>query len=47
MEVAKESLPENLRNFSFDDEFVLFLKESDKEVPYLAVKVSDISKFQN
>ena len=31
---------------NFDDDFVLFLKESDKEVPYLAVYVSDIDLFQ-
>jgi hypothetical protein len=36
-----------IRNFYFDQEFVLFLKEQDKDLPYLAVKVSDISKFQN
>ena len=37
---------DNPRYFHFDDDFVLFLKESDKEVPYLAVYVSDIDLFQ-
>ena len=41
----KSSLPDP-RYFHFDDDFVLFLKESDKEVPYLAVYVSDIDLFQ-
>ena len=41
----KTSLPDP-RYFHFDDDFVLFLKESDKEVPYLAVYVSDIDLFQ-
>ena len=46
MEVVKESIPDNLRDFYFDQEFVLFLKEQDKDLPYLAVKVSDIDLFQ-
>lgn len=35
------------RHFYFDDTFVLFLKEKDKEKPYFALRVHDISKFQS
>ena len=34
------------RNFNFDDEFVLFLKEKDKEKPYFATKVSTIDLYK-
>lgn len=34
------------RNFYVNDTFALFLKESNKEKPYFAVRVDDISKFQ-
>ena len=34
------------RHFDFDDTFVLFLKEQDKDMPYLALKVDDITKYQ-
>lgn len=34
------------RNFYVNDTFTLFLKESNKEKPYFAVRVDDISKFQ-
>lgn len=37
---------ENSRRFDFNEDFYLFLKEDDKNKPYLAVKVSDISDFQ-
>lgn len=33
------------RQFSLDDTFVLFLKEKESILPYLAMKVDDISKF--
>lgn len=34
------------KRMNLDDEFVVFVKEEDKELPYFALKVSDISKFQ-
>lgn len=33
------------RNFDFDEPFTLFLKEKEKELPYLAIQVNDIEKF--
>lgn len=33
------------RKFHFDDDFVLFLKEKDKKLPYFAAKIEDIEKF--
>ena len=38
--------PEEVRNFYFDDTFVLFLKEKTKSKPYFALRVHDISNFQ-
>ncbi len=35
-----------IKNFYVDDTFALFLKETNKEKPYFALKVDDISKFQ-
>ncbi len=35
-----------IRNFYVDDTFALLLKESNKEKPYFALRVDDISKFQ-
>lgn len=35
------------RLFYFDDTFVIFLKETKKENPYFALRVNDITKFQN
>ena len=50
MAVATCSLPspeERIpRFFYFDDTFVVFLKEIDKDKPYFALRVNDISKFQ-
>ena len=37
---------EQERKFYFDDEFTIFLKETDKEKPYFAAKIQDITKFQ-
>lgn len=37
---------EEERNLHLDDEFSIFLKEKDKEKPYFAAKITDISKFQ-
>ncbi|MBQ9267335.1 MAG: hypothetical protein IJ217_03550 [Clostridia bacterium] len=33
------------RHFYVDDTFAMFLKEADKDVPYFAAKISDITKF--
>ena len=40
--------PEELtpRMFYFDDTFVIFLKEKDKNKPYAALRVNDITKYQ-
>lgn len=34
------------RYFYFDDEFTMFLKEKDKEMPYFAANIEDITLFQ-
>lgn len=34
------------REFYIDDTFVIFLKEENKEIPYFAAKIDDITKFQ-
>lgn len=39
-------LDENIREFSIDDTFAIFLLQEGKEVPYFANKINDISKFQ-
>jgi len=41
---AEEQTP---RLFYFDDIFVIFLKEKEKNSPYFALRVNDITKFQN
>ena len=38
--------PEEKREFLVDDTFAIFLIEEDKEVPYFAAKINDITKFQ-
>lgn len=35
------------REFLFDDDFVIMLKEKDKELPYFAAYISDIKSVQN
>lgn len=35
------------RHFDFSDNFTLFIKEKDKDLPYLGIKISDIEKFLN
>lgn len=35
------------RLFYFDDTFVIFLKEKEKNSPYFALRVNDITKYQN
>ena len=37
---------EETRFFNFDNTFVIFLKEKGKKSPYFALRVNDISKFQ-
>jgi len=37
--------PQIGRNFYFTDDFVLFLIEKDKKVPYYAMKVSDVESL--
>ena len=37
---------EEARNLNVDDTFVIFLKEKEKDTPYFAMKVSDITQFQ-
>ncbi len=37
---------EEIRNFNFDDEFTIFLKEAEKEKPYFAANISNITLFQ-
>ncbi len=47
--MAKESvaiMPEEERNFDFDDEFTIFLKEKDKSKPYFSALITDITEFQ-
>lgn len=36
----------NSRHFDFCDDFVLFIKEKDKSLPYLAIKVGNIENFK-
>lgn len=46
MSVKNESAMETTnRKFHFDDDFVIFLKEKDKKLPYFAAKIEDIEKF--
>ena len=45
MKMSLEPQPEP-RMFSFDDTFVLFLKEKEKSKPYFALRVHNISNFQ-
>ena len=43
IETQRGILSDSINGFKFEytDEFVLFLKEQDKEIPYLALKVAD------
>lgn len=38
--------PDDSRKFYYDTTFIIFLKEKDKDLPYFAAKISDLSKFQ-
>lgn len=44
---ASGIIPNEIREFSIDDTFAIFLVEQGKEKPYFAGKISDISKIQN
>ena len=48
MMIMKESMriSDEIREFSIDDTFAIFLKEKDKENPYFAGKIKDITKVQ-
>ena len=48
-EVTSLLPPEELvpRLFYFDNTFVIFIKEKNKNKPYFALRVNDITKFQN
>ena len=39
-------IKENPRYFYLDDTFAIFLKEKDKDKPYFAARIDDITKFQ-
>ena len=43
---AEKPIKKEKRKFYLDNTFALFLKEKDKEKPYLAVKIDDITKVQ-
>ena len=34
------------RHFDFSDDFILFVKESNQELPYLALNIKDIDSFR-
>ena len=38
--------PDKPREFLVDNEFTIFLKESDKDTPYFAANIKDITLFQ-
>lgn len=46
---ATSALEEEVKfkNLTLDSDFVMFVKEADKDLPYFALNVSDISKFQD
>ena len=47
MAISKASLSrEEPREFSVDNTFTIFLKENDKDTPYFAAKIADITQFQ-
>ena len=49
MQVSKNSVAfdeDERRVFNFNDTFIIFLKEKNKDLPYFAAKVSDIKNFQ-
>ena len=44
---ATSAMPREPRRFNVDQEFTIFLKETGKELPYFAAKISDISLVQS
>ena len=40
------SLEDKKREFNFDDKYAIFLKESEKELPYFAANIENITLFQ-
>ena len=36
---------EKIRDFSFDDEFVILIKEKDKDLPYFALNITNMNEF--
>ncbi len=50
MDIKVMSMPltvkERGRNFFFNDSFVIFMKEKDKQLPYFAAKVKDMDMFK-
>lgn len=48
-EIEDSELPmvEEHRYFYFDKPYIIMLKESDKDLPYFAAQISDITLFQN
>lgn len=48
MQIVKyaAALDDTSRSFNFDDTFIIFLKEEEKDLPYFAAKISDIKQFQ-
>jgi hypothetical protein len=44
IEISKPKIEH--RYFYFDKPYVMFLKEADKDLPYFAAQISDITLFQ-
>ena len=42
----KNTAVESGRYFNFSDDFILFVKESNQELPYLALNIKNIDKFK-
>lgn len=41
----KSTALENERHFDFTDNYMIFIKEENKEIPYLMININDIKKF--
>ena len=39
--------PKEPREFLVDDTFTIFLRETEKDLPYFAAQISDISQVQS
>lgn len=46
IDIMETTAMPGIREFNVDSTFALFLKEKDMEKPYLALKIEDITKFQ-